>query len=243
MTAHGIEQLAALANTFSLSPGNHASRDDGMCAMELVAFLDGVEHTDRPRCVSETISDFVRFTNDHIPDYLRPRLLPFVPRLLGTADREHEQARIEAFAWTTIRVFAPAALRATGLRRAPAKLEKVQDFQEAKHRALEIAVHVNRRYDFSPAYVAVWRASQAAGFARCTARDPHDLGCYFGEVIGAGHLAASACYQAHCAGAGEDIWQQALNTLDAVLRIGAVPTLTLTAVQTVSEPVGKEAIQ
>src|SRR5687767_4751215 len=110
MTINHIETLNALASTFTLSTGNHRSPADGMCAMELAAFLDGVEHTDRPRCVSETISDFVRFTNDHIPDNLRPRLLPFVPRLLGTADKKHEQACIETSAWAAIRVFGPAAL-------------------------------------------------------------------------------------------------------------------------------------
>lgn len=106
--------LTTFDGKFHLSTGSHASIEDGMCAMELVAFFDGASHSDRPLCTSEAIGDFVRYINDHMPDDVRQRLLPYLPRLIGTASADYEQERIEYFAWQTIRVFTPAALRAQG---------------------------------------------------------------------------------------------------------------------------------
>lgn len=85
--------------------------------MELVASLDGGPHTDLPRCTCEIIAGFVRHVNDNMPDEERQKRLPYLPRLIGTVSEELEQARHEHFAWQTIRVFAPAALRDQGYNR------------------------------------------------------------------------------------------------------------------------------
>ena len=45
MTIRTHDRLAAFAAEFTLSVGNHASPEDGLCAMELVAFLDGAPHS------------------------------------------------------------------------------------------------------------------------------------------------------------------------------------------------------
>ena len=40
---------------------NHKAREDGMCALEAVAWLAGEPHTDHPKCVSQVIGAFVRY--------------------------------------------------------------------------------------------------------------------------------------------------------------------------------------
>ena len=56
------------------------------CVMSLVAHLAGEGHTDRPRCASPLIRDFVIPVNDGMPRDARRRLKPFAPRLVGTND-------------------------------------------------------------------------------------------------------------------------------------------------------------
>jgi hypothetical protein len=92
-----------LQNTFFLSAGNHASPEEGLCAMELVAFLEGLPHSDHPRCTCQIISAFVRGINDNMPDDIRQGLLKYLPRLVGTVSEQHEQERHEFFAWQTIK--------------------------------------------------------------------------------------------------------------------------------------------
>ena len=68
----------------SLGAGAHPDRGDGVCAMELVAWLAGEEHSDAPSCACPVLTGLVRTTNDLLPDdSARNRfLLPLVPRLL-----------------------------------------------------------------------------------------------------------------------------------------------------------------
>lgn len=225
--ANRKDKLASLARNFDLSPGNHASPEEGMCAMELVAFLDGTLHTDRPRCTSETIADFVRHVNDHIPDQLRYGLLPFVPRLIDTVSEEHEQARIEYFAWQTIRVFAPAALRARRFRRFASTLANSKDFYRAREVAEKIRHGIAKREGgggwgqgftatWCPADLAVHRAFRAASAAMYSY--DRDL-LFFDEYSQCGYLAASAAFQAYEAGCA-DIWERVFETLEGVLAIG-----------------------
>ncbi len=73
---------------FPIRPGSHPSRDDGMCAMEMVAWLAGERHSDGPDCTCPVIAAYVRALNDILPsDEVRDRLLRRrVPMLINTAD-------------------------------------------------------------------------------------------------------------------------------------------------------------
>src|SRR5262245_26482041 len=69
-----------------LKYGSHTRREDGMCAMEAVAWLAREPHSDRPKCTCPVIAAFVRRFNDRLRnDEERTRLLrPFLPDLIGT---------------------------------------------------------------------------------------------------------------------------------------------------------------
>lgn len=102
-----------------LRRGAHASADDGMCAMEMVAWLAGEAHTDEPLCACPVIAAFVRAINDALPDdagrdhYLR-RL---VPKLVNTArSRSVEGRRGFLVADTVTRTLVPLHLETLGLR-------------------------------------------------------------------------------------------------------------------------------
>lgn len=67
-----------------LSAGGHESPADGACIMELASFLAGEEWTDQPECVSPVLAVVARHVNDDLDDTERMRLLPLLPRLMGT---------------------------------------------------------------------------------------------------------------------------------------------------------------
>ena len=107
---------------FELRGGPHKSADDGLCAMEAVAWLEGVEHSDSPSCTCPVIAAFVRSINDRMPDSDRQKLVAYLPRLVGTVSPEHEQERAEYLAWHAITVVAPGVLERAGLKHHAATL-------------------------------------------------------------------------------------------------------------------------
>lgn len=107
-----------------LRRGAHPSRDDGMCAMEMVAWLAGEPHSDEPRCACPVIAAFVRAFNDALPsDSARGRYLrPFVPRMVNSrASGAHERARGWLCVDAVVRALVPMAL-AHASRRGEAEL-------------------------------------------------------------------------------------------------------------------------
>jgi hypothetical protein len=83
------------SSEFSLRRGAHPTRDDGMCAMEMVAWLKGEQHSDEPGCACPVLGAFVRAGNDAMSDSQRNRFLrPLVPLLVDTrATAAVERAR------------------------------------------------------------------------------------------------------------------------------------------------------
>jgi hypothetical protein len=71
MTIEIVRGLTALEQ-FQLVPGNQATLADGLCAMEAVAWLAGLPHSDSPPCTSEILAGYVRLLNDNMPDEERP---------------------------------------------------------------------------------------------------------------------------------------------------------------------------
>lgn len=114
-----------------LKRGAHASPQDGVCAMEMVAFLERLPHSDAPECTCPVLAAFVRSVNDMLCDDERQQLLPYLPRLVGTVAPEFKQARAEYLAWQAIHVFAPIALRAVRLNDHAAALEAQTDLANA----------------------------------------------------------------------------------------------------------------
>jgi len=57
-----------------------------VCVMALVAHLAGEAHGDRPAAASPVVAAFARAVNDAMDRSTRQRLVPFAPRISGTAD-------------------------------------------------------------------------------------------------------------------------------------------------------------
>ncbi len=106
-------------STLVLKHGAHSSPEDGLCAMEAVAFLSKEKHSDAPSCACPVISAVVRDWNDSISDDdTRTRLLrPLLPRLVGTrvgGDEVLLERMWMVIDWQ-IRTYVPAFLRVSGL--------------------------------------------------------------------------------------------------------------------------------
>ena len=71
-------------DTLVLRHGSHADRDNGVCAMEAVAWLAGLPHTDAPSCACPVIRAFVISLNDRMDDQNRQKLKAYLPRIIGT---------------------------------------------------------------------------------------------------------------------------------------------------------------
>jgi hypothetical protein len=106
-----FEQLAV----FHLKDGPHRSPDEGVCAMEAVAWLEGLPHSDKPACTCPVIGAFVRSLNDYLNTETRQLLVPYLPRLVGTVSQAHERERGEYLGWQAVTVIAPNALVRAGL--------------------------------------------------------------------------------------------------------------------------------
>ena len=111
-----IEMSKDMMNEIILKNGSHTTREDGMCAMEAVAWLAGEPHSDRPECACPVIAEFLRPWNDGLPDdETRTRLLgPLLPRIVGTRATPDVEMRRSYLAldWLA-RVCAPAWLGLT----------------------------------------------------------------------------------------------------------------------------------
>ncbi|MFT4512864.1 MAG: hypothetical protein ACI89X_000956 [Planctomycetota bacterium] len=77
--------MQRLIDQYPLQRGSHPSRDDGMCAMEMVSWLAGEAHSDEPDCACPVLSALVRACNDAMTEHLRNHYLrPMVPQLVHT---------------------------------------------------------------------------------------------------------------------------------------------------------------
>ena len=87
--------MIRIQDQFPLRRGAHDRRDDGMCAMEMVAWLAGEAHSDEPRCACPVIASYVRALNDLLPDDgARTRLLrPLVPKFVNTRGNAQDERR------------------------------------------------------------------------------------------------------------------------------------------------------
>lgn len=91
----------------TLLAGNHASPEDGLCAMEAVAWLAGEVHSDAPECTCPVLAAYVRKLNDIMPEEKRQELKVFLLKLIGTKKPALEQKRAEVLAWAAVTRFAP----------------------------------------------------------------------------------------------------------------------------------------
>src|SRR5262245_59576372 len=103
------EQVTIDLASLHLAVGEHDERDEGVCLLEAVAWFAGQEHTDHPPCVCPVIAVFGRSWNDSLDDQTRQRLIPYIPRMVGTADDLSERRAWLCLDWLS-RECAPAFL-------------------------------------------------------------------------------------------------------------------------------------
>jgi hypothetical protein len=104
-----------LLDQLTLAKGGHDDPEDGLCLMEAVAWVRGLDHTDHPPCVAPVLGGMGRNLNDLLGDDMRQQLKPLIPLLPGTAGDGQDEARgYMALDWL-IRTYTPAWLDLAGL--------------------------------------------------------------------------------------------------------------------------------
>jgi hypothetical protein len=120
-----------------LGKGAHPARFGGdgtitVCAAEFASYLAGLEHTDRPSCVSPALLAFMISWNDALDDETRQKLRPYISRTIGTAgDGQDERRSYMALDWL-IRVHTPAFLEAARLVDHAEKLRSIAPIESSK---------------------------------------------------------------------------------------------------------------
>jgi hypothetical protein len=157
--------LAAL-ETRVFARGNHPDRSNGLCVMELAAWMAGEPHSDAPECVSPTIRKFLVQWNDDISDDAeRTRLLrPLLPLVLDSTASDGVELKRSylAFDWL-VRVHGAAfADLVPSLRRhgdALRELRPICDERSARRAAPTVRAYLT---DANAARAAARNAARAA---------------------------------------------------------------------------------
>jgi len=164
------------AGEVKLDKGAHGSFKEGHCAMEVVAWLAGLGHTDAPACSSPVLQSFTINLNDTWDAEQRQKLIPFLPRMVGTGGDGHDEARSYLALDWLIRTYTPAWLDLAGLTAEATELRNLRRIVDMV--AAESAGPVVRaaRQKAAAARAAAWAAAgdaagAAAGAARDAARD------------------------------------------------------------------------
>lgn len=154
----------SLLRRFPIRRGNHPSREDGLCAMEMVAWLAGEEHGDAPSCTCPTIAALVRAFNDRLPDdAARERhLRPLLARLIGTRGTAADaRRRAWMVADRVARELAPRALERRGAHEAARSLRALDEVRDAAGAAVAAALLEGE--DRGELRAARWVLRRAAG--------------------------------------------------------------------------------
>lgn len=101
-------------NTLTLPPlafGAHDTPESGLCAMEMVAFLERLPHSDKPPCTCDVLGAYVRGLNDAMDERQRNELLlPLLPSLIGTTSERHVRQRAAFIVTATTQRILPLRL-------------------------------------------------------------------------------------------------------------------------------------
>lgn len=203
-----------LLDRIKLQYGGHKKPSDGMCAMEMVAYLAGEGHSYHPECACPVLTAYTIRLNDSMPTEWRQRLKPYLPLLIGTRDN-HSVARAELLAWRAIREFAPIALEACGLHDSAARLRNVKgDLADAADAAYAAYP--------GPQIPAACRAAvvQAAHAAHGAHAAGAGRAAHLSRAIDASDAADAAIAAVRLSGS-DDVWSLTLQVLDEAIAIGA----------------------
>ncbi len=161
-----IEDRAAVLDTIKLDHGKHGTFDQGHCAMEVVAWLAGEGHTDAPQCASPVLRRFTIGLNDSWNAEQRQALIPFLPRMVGTAGDGKDITRAFMLADWACREVLPAMYDALGK---PDLAEQLRVLEPVTNRETALAAkdksrEIRKTYA-ADAYAADADAADAAAYA------------------------------------------------------------------------------
>jgi hypothetical protein len=104
-----------LAEIVRLERGRHRSPQDGVCTMELVAWMAGEKHSDHPRSASPVIATFIRSFNDALDGADRQHLAALAARMIGTRGSDQDEVLRRQILWDwMVSVALPTWLAAAG---------------------------------------------------------------------------------------------------------------------------------
>ena len=185
--------ISNIPNLPALSKGSHAEDSQEMCAMEMVAFMERLPHSDSPTCTCPVLASYVRELNDSMLNDRRQDLKQVLPMLVGTTNPSLVQARAEYFAMQAVTKIVPPAL--VGI----IDQALIDDMCTAKN--LEDAAHAARdASDAAHAAHAAYTATRAANYAA------------FAAYYTAADAASAVAYTADAA-ADTDVWALAIQVL------------------------------
>jgi len=196
----------ALLPTLTIDEGSHDSFESGHCSMEIVSWLAGLGFTDAPECSSPVLRSFTINLNDTWNDADRQRLVPFLPRMVGTAGDGQDEARSYLALDWLIRTYVPAFLDLANLNveaQALRDLRRIVDLASAEAAGPVVRASRDKASEAwdaarAAAWVAEWDAARAA--VRAAARAAGDA---------AGDAAGAAARDAARAAAGVAAWDAA----------------------------------
>lgn len=184
------ERLDALTNgEVTLDKGSHGSFESGHCAMEVVSWLAGLGFTDAPECASPVLRSYTISLNDQWGHEQRQKLIPFLPRMVGTAGDGQDEARSYLALDWLVRTYTPAWLDLAGLTVEAQELRDLRRIVDmvAASEAGPVVRGAQKKADAAGAAAGVaagdaaWAAARAAAWdaaraAACTAQVQHVCG-------------------------------------------------------------------
>jgi hypothetical protein len=227
MTTIAPEKLAWLDN-ITLDSGAHDSPENGVCALEAVAYVAGEPFSDHPACASPVLGAFLRSWNDSLDDTDRQMLKPLIPRLVGTnTGKKDEETRAWMATDWLARECAPSFLRLAGLTVQAERLEGLAAL-DGKRRADEaMPVLRSAQKDAAAAgaaaRAAAWAAARAA--ARDAARDAAWAAARAAAWDAARAAARDAAWDAAWAAAWDAAGAAAWDAAGAAARAALAPTV------------------
>ena len=161
-----------------LTKGYHRAKTPGeWCLMEAAAYISGESWTDHPKCVSPVLTSYGVALNDSWDDDQRQKLIPFIPRLLGTAGDGQDKARSYLAIDWLLRIYTSTWVHLAGLTAEASALrehtrivdvpgvESIQTALLAAQATLPPMYSVAREATLPPMYSAAYSATRLVTYS------------------------------------------------------------------------------
>lgn len=149
--------------TLRLGIGGHDDPRHGLSLLEAVACLAGEPHTNYPQCTSPVLGAFGRALNDILADEDRQRLVPLVPRLVGTAKGGVLDRKLMFMAvdWL-VRMYTPTWLRTGGFEKSANVLSNASEVVSWSHLEALLPALQSAKHVAIAAWGVAWRIAPTA---------------------------------------------------------------------------------